>query len=70
MTRQERQTIRKDISETFDFLRYIIANPKFLRNIRNGTYVHFLPPGGRRPRGRPRKNAQYFIKGPGYYKPV
>jgi len=40
MTAKER--VRHEISEAFDFLRFVIKNPKEMKNIRNGSEINIV----------------------------
>ena len=62
MKRQERERMRKDISEAFDFVRFLIRNPRMLEKVRNGAEIHIVPETARRSmrRARGRKNIQVF----------
>ena len=43
MTSRETEQTRRDISEGFEFVRFLIKNPKSLRSIRNGCEIRILP---------------------------
>jgi hypothetical protein len=44
MTRREKKEhVRRDVSEAFDFVRFLVKNPRALRSIKNGSSVEFLP---------------------------
>ena len=43
MTMREREQMRRDIHEAFEFLRFVIKNPSALKKIRNNTEIRILP---------------------------
>ena len=54
----EKEQVRRDIAEAFDFIRFIVKNPAMLGKIKNGSQIRFVPAvGGKRlkPLRQPKK---------------
>ncbi len=47
MKRGEREGIRTDIREAFDFARFLIAHPDMLKKVRNGSHIQIIPAGAK-----------------------
>lgn len=62
MIREERDQLRRDISEAFAFVRYLIRTPRALRRVRNGSEIRIVPADQARLARRKRwpKNVQAF----------
>ena len=43
MTSREIEQTRRDISEGFEFVRFLVKNPKALKGVRNGCEIRILP---------------------------
>jgi hypothetical protein len=43
MTAAEKEQVRKDIAETFAFVRFLVKKPALLRKIKNGSEIRILP---------------------------
>jgi hypothetical protein len=57
MTSRETEQTRRDISEGFEFVRFLIKHPKALKSVRNGSEIRILPAAcsaAARPRHWPR----------------
>lgn len=50
MRRRGRERERADISEAFDFARFVIKHPDVLRKVRSGSYIRIVPAGARAPK--------------------
>ncbi|MBI5245195.1 MAG: hypothetical protein HY922_16150 [Elusimicrobia bacterium] len=53
--------MRRDISEAFDFVRFLIKHPEMLKKIKNGAEISIVPEAARRS-GRPKagRRIQFF----------
>jgi len=62
MTRKEKEGMRKDIAEAFDFVRYLLKNPRQIARIKNNGEIRFCPEHPvRTPRGGGgSRRVQYF----------
>ena len=38
---EEREKMRQDIHQAFEFLRYLISNPKEIKHLKNNSEIHF-----------------------------
>lgn len=43
MKMQDRERAQRDIREAFDFVRFLLKNPKELKRIKNGSEVRIVP---------------------------
>lgn len=63
MKTKNMEQLRMDISEAFDFARFLIKNPKMLKKIKNGSEIRFTPAVHQKmPHSyHPPKNVQAFV---------
>lgn len=45
MTNRNKERLRTDIAEAFDFARFLLKNPGMLKKIRNGAAIRIIPAG-------------------------
>ncbi|MBI5884057.1 MAG: hypothetical protein HZB91_13255 [Elusimicrobia bacterium] len=58
--KENREKIRRDIAEAFDFMRFLIKHPRMLAKIRNGSEIRILPAGVCLQASRASKRVQTF----------
>ncbi len=51
MKPESKERLRQDISDAFDFVRFLVKNPRTLRKIKNGAVIQLLRAGPRGPAG-------------------
>ena len=40
---KEKERLRRDIGEAFDFVRFLVKNPKELRKVKGGSEIRIVP---------------------------
>lgn len=60
LTALEREAVRNDIAAAFAFARYLVENPKALKDVRDGCEIRIVPARAVGPHRRAPRRVQMF----------